>query len=34
MHDRLNAAEADALGTPVVICNEALAASERVVTVW
>ena len=34
MHDRLIAAEADALGVPVVTRNEVLAASERMATVW
>ena len=34
MHDRLIAAEADALGAPVVTRDEALTASERVATVW
>ncbi len=34
MHDRLIAAEADALGAPVVTRDEALAASDRVATVW
>ena len=34
MHDRLIAAEADALGAPVVTRDEALAASDRVTTVW
>ena len=34
MHDRLIAAEADALGAAVVTRDEALATSERVPTVW
>ena len=34
MHDRLIAVEADALGAPVVTRDEALAASDRVATVW
>ena len=34
MHDRLIAAEADALGAPVVTRDEALTASVRVATVW
>ena len=34
MHDRLIAAEADALGAPVVTRDEVLAASDRVITVW
>ena len=34
MHDRLIAAEADALGAPVVTRDEVLAASDRVATVW
>ena len=34
MHDRLIAAESDALGVSVVTRDEALAATERVVTVW
>ena len=34
MHDRLIAAESDALGAPVVTRDEALAASDRVATVW
>ena len=34
MHDRLIAAEADALGAAVVTRDEALATSERVPTIW
>ena len=34
MRDRLIAAEADALGAPVVTRDEVLTASERVATVW
>ena len=34
MHDRLISAEADALGAPVVTRDEALAAADRVATVW
>ena len=34
MHDRLIAAEADALGAAVVTRDEVLAASDRVTTVW
>ena len=34
MHDRLMAAESDALGAPVVTRDEALAASDRVASVW
>ena len=34
MHDQLIAAEADALGAPVVTRDEALAASDQVATVW
>ena len=34
MHDRLIAAESDALGAPVVTRDEVLAASDRVATVW
>ena len=34
MHDRLIAAEADALGAAVVTRDEALTASERVPTIW
>ncbi len=34
MHDRLIAAESDALGVPVVTRDEVLAASDRVATVW
>ncbi len=34
MHDRLIAAEADALGPPVVTRDEVLAASDQVATVW
>ena len=34
MHDRLIAAESDALGAPVVTQDGALAASDRVATVW
>ena len=34
MHDRFIAAEADALGAPPVTRDEALAASDRVSTVW
>ena len=34
MHDRLIAAEADALGAAVMTRDEALAASEGVVTIW
>ena len=34
MHDRLIAAEADALGAAVVTRDEALVTSERVPTVW
>ena len=33
-HDRLIAAEADALGAPVVTRDAVLAASDRVPTVW
>ena len=34
IHDRLIAAEADALGSPVVTRDKVLTASERVATVW
>ena len=34
MHDRLIAAEADAIGAPVITRDEVLTASDRVVTVW
>ena len=34
MHDRLIAAESDALSAPVVTRDEVLTASERVATVW
>ena len=34
MHDRLIAAEADALGAPVVTRDAVLASSDRVATVW
>ena len=34
MHDRLIAAESDALDAPVVTRDEALAASDLVATVW
>ena len=34
MHDRLIAAEAEALGAPVVTRDEMLTASDRVATVW
>ena len=34
MHDRLIAAEADALGAPVVTRDTVLAASDRVASVW